>query len=133
VGARDTHCTACSSVRFAGTTRDHATTARAQRLFDVGEEKAIAEHAGVVADSGFPLNLELLRGIAQYMINERQMIQRGHGKYIGPKPTTTNPILLVVCGLIDSSSATPDLRKYIFSIRRDPRLQHAMMLSCKQI
>jgi len=39
--------------RLAGTSRDHTTAARAQQLFDVGEEKAIAVHAGVMADSGF--------------------------------------------------------------------------------
>ena len=32
-----------------------------------------------MADLGFPLNPELSRGIAQYMINGRQMVQRGQG------------------------------------------------------
>jgi len=61
--------------RLAGTARDHTTVAREQQLFDVGEERAIAEHAGIMADLGFPLNPELLRGIAQHIMNERQMVQ----------------------------------------------------------
>jgi len=80
--------------RLAGTARDHSTAAREQQLFDVGEERAIADHAGIMADLGFPLNLELLRGIAQQMINDRHMMQQGQGGGItGPKPTTTNPHL----------------------------------------
>lgn len=60
--------------QLAGTSTDYATAARDRQLFDVGEEKAIAEHAGVMADAGFPLNHELVRGIAQYIVNERQMV-----------------------------------------------------------
>ena len=73
--------------RLAGTTTDYATAARDRQLFDIGEEKAIAQHAGVMADAGFPLNHELLRGIAQSIVNEREMPQQGHQSGIGPAST----------------------------------------------
>jgi len=71
------------------------------------------------------------------MINERHMIQQGHGGIVGPKPTTTNPRLrrerrpqqqgavpppptaINIIGshwVIDSSTATQDSKKYTFAI-----------------
>ena len=55
--------------RIAGKTRDYATAAREKQLFTVGEEKAIAEHIGSMADCGFPLTHKLLRQIAKDMVN----------------------------------------------------------------
>ena len=55
--------------RIAGKTRDYATVAREKQLFTVGEDKAIAEHIGTMADCGFPLTRTLLRQIAQDMVN----------------------------------------------------------------
>ena len=57
--------------RIAGTTRDYATAAQEKQLFTVGEEKAIAEHIGSMADCGFPLTHKLLRQIAKDMVNMR--------------------------------------------------------------
>ena len=76
--------------RLAGTTTDYATAARDKQLFDVGEEKAIAEHAGVMADAGFPLTHEPLRGITKHIVNERQMPQRGYKSGIGPSTTRSS-------------------------------------------
>ena len=50
--------------RIAGKTRDYATAAREKQLFTVGEEKAIAEHIGTMADCGFPLTHKLLQQTA---------------------------------------------------------------------
>ena len=48
-----------------------------------------------MADTGFSLNYELLRGIAQHIMNERKMPQRGHrgGNIGGQQSTVTNPRL----------------------------------------
>jgi len=50
-----------------------------EQLFSTGEENAIAEYAGIMADAGFPLSPDLLRQIAQRIINEREMSQHGQG------------------------------------------------------
>ena len=55
------------SWRLAGITRDYATAARDRQLFDIGEEKAIANYIGIMADAGFPLNHQLFkRNSAKY-------------------------------------------------------------------
>ena len=92
--------------QFAGTSRDYATAARDKQLFDVGEERAIAEHAGMMADAGFPLTYELLRGIAQHIVNERQMPQKGHrGGLVGKKASITNPQLRAIASSTSSTSS----------------------------
>ena len=74
--------------RIAGKTRDYATAARGNQLFTVGEEKAIAEHIGTMADCGFPLTHKLLRQTAQDMLNLRD-IQRN--KKLGDSSGTPLP------------------------------------------
>ena len=45
-----------------------------------------------MADAGFPLNYTLLQQIAQGMVNERQITQKGQGGGIlGPRESTNNP------------------------------------------
>ena len=63
--------------RLAGDTQDYATAFKDRQLFTPGEEKAIAEHIGTMADCGFPLNHALLRQIAQDMVNMRDILQKG--------------------------------------------------------
>ena len=63
--------------RLAGKTQDYATAARGKQLFTVGEEQAIAEHVGNMADCGFPLTHKLLRQIAQDIVNLRDIKQKG--------------------------------------------------------
>ena len=63
--------------RLAGKSTDYASAARDRQLFTTGEEKAIADYAIVMADAGFPLNHTLLREIAQFMVNERGIVQKG--------------------------------------------------------
>ena len=50
---------------------------RNEQLFSIGEEKAIADYAGIMANAGFPLNPDLLWQIAQGIVNERQISQHG--------------------------------------------------------
>ena len=59
--------------RLAGKTQDYATAAQGKQLFTVGEERAIAEHIGMMADCGFPLTHKFLRQMAQVMLNLRAM------------------------------------------------------------
>ena len=56
---------------IAGKMRDYVMAAREKQLFIVGEEKAIAEYIGSMADCGFPLTHKHLPQIAQDMMNMR--------------------------------------------------------------
>jgi len=47
------------------------------QLFSTGEENAIAEYAGIMADTEFPLSPNLLWQIAHGIINMREMPQGG--------------------------------------------------------
>ena len=53
-------------------------------------ERAITDYAGIMADAGFPLNHDLLREIAQSIVNEqgrRQRSQGGTNVGTGSRPT----------------------------------------------
>ena len=63
--------------RLAGKTQNYPTAARDKHRFTVGEEKALAEHIGTMADCGFPLNHMLLQQIAQDMVNTQNIPQKG--------------------------------------------------------
>jgi len=65
--------------RVLRTNQDRATTQQDEQLFSIGEEKAIAEYAGTMADAGFPLTPDMLRQITQELINERETPQRSQG------------------------------------------------------
>ena len=66
--------------RIAGTQLTRAAAHRDVQLFSPGEEKAIADHCGVMADLGFPVSHDLLRKIAQDMVNSRNQPPTGKGK-----------------------------------------------------
>lgn len=76
--------------RLAGKTRHYATAAWKKQLFSVGEEQAIADHVGNMADCGFPLTHALLRQIAQDMVNLRDIHQAKlqDGRTTTPTPST---------------------------------------------
>ena len=61
--------------RVLGTHQDRATAHRNEQLFSPGEEKAIANYVGMMSDVGFPLRQDLLRKIAQDILNERHISQ----------------------------------------------------------
>jgi len=61
--------------RVLGKHQDSRAAHRHEHLFSTGEENAIAEYAGIMADAGFLLIPDLLRQIAQEIINEREMPQ----------------------------------------------------------
>ena len=48
-------------------------------MFTVGEERAIAEHIGTMADCRFPLHHMHVRQIAQDMVNMRNIQQKSKG------------------------------------------------------
>ena len=58
--------------RIAGTQVSRAASNRDAQLFSPGEERAIAEHCGIMADLGFPVSHTLLQKLAQDMINSRK-------------------------------------------------------------
>lgn len=58
--------------RVLGTHQDRASAHRNQQLLTVGEERAIGDYIGMMADVGFPLNHDLLRQIVQDIINSRR-------------------------------------------------------------
>ena len=79
--------------RLATKTQDYATAARGKQLFTVGEEQAIAEHVGNMADCGFPLTHKLLRQIAQDMVNLRGIQPKGvQGGSAGTSPPSTHVV-----------------------------------------
>jgi len=65
--------------RVLGKHQDSRAAHRDEQLFSTGDENAIAEYAGIMTDAGFPLSPNLLWQIAQGIINEREMPQRGQG------------------------------------------------------
>ena len=67
--------------RIAGTQVSRSAAHREEQLFSPGEEQAIAQHCGVMADLGFPISHDLLQKIAQDMLNSRQ--QPPKGGYLG--------------------------------------------------
>lgn len=72
--------------RVLGTHKDRSIAYQNEQLFSPGVEKAIADYAGIMADAGFPLNPDLLRQIAQEVVNERQIPQQGQGEdIVGPQ------------------------------------------------
>jgi len=78
--------------RLVGTHQDRSIAYRDEQLLSPGDEKAIADHVGMMADAGFPLNHTLLRQIAQDIVNERQLPQQGkEGGITGPRASTSNP------------------------------------------
>lgn len=72
--------------RLAGTQVSNSIAKRDEQLFSPGEEQAIAEHCGVMADLGFPVTKDLLQQIAQDMLNSGKQPQKGQGGTSG-KPT----------------------------------------------
>ena len=65
--------------RIAGTQVSYTAAHRDEQLFSPGEEKAIADHCGVMADLGFPVSHDLLQKIAQDMINSRNQPSKTKG------------------------------------------------------
>ena len=58
--------------RIAGTQVSCHIAHRDEQLFAPGEERAIAEHCGTMADLGFPVSHDLLQPIAQDMLNTQK-------------------------------------------------------------
>ncbi|RPB18389.1 hypothetical protein L211DRAFT_874882 [Terfezia boudieri ATCC MYA-4762] len=78
--------------RVLGTQQERSIVHQDQQLFSTGDEKAIAGYAGIMADAGFPLGPELLRQIAQGIVNERQITQHGPSRApSASSPSTSNP------------------------------------------
>ena len=65
--------------RMAGTQLSYAAAHRDEQLFSPGEERAIADHCGVMADLGFPVSHDLLQKIAQDMLNSRKQPPKTKG------------------------------------------------------
>ena len=65
--------------RIAGTQLSHSAAHRDEQLFSPGEERAIADHCGVMADLGFPISHDLLRKLAQDMLNSRNQPPKMQG------------------------------------------------------
>ena len=55
--------------RIAGTQLSHTAAHRDEQLFSPVEERAIADHCGVMADLGFLVTNTLLQKLAQDMLN----------------------------------------------------------------
>ena len=72
--------------RILGIQQERHIAHRDEQLFTSGEERAIANYVGMMADSGFPVSQELLQRIAQDIVNSRQMEQRGQGGGITTGP-----------------------------------------------
>ena len=64
--------------RLAGTQVSNSAAKRDTQLFSPGEERAISEHCGVMADIGFPVTKDLLQRMAQDMLNSRQQPPKGY-------------------------------------------------------
>ncbi|KAF8424802.1 hypothetical protein BGX38DRAFT_1279335 [Terfezia claveryi] len=78
--------------RVLGTHQDRSIAHQIEQLFSTGEEKAIADYAGVMADAGFPLNPDLLQQIVQGIVNERQIPQQSQGGgIVGPQQLAIKP------------------------------------------
>ena len=73
-----------------GTHQDRSTAHRNEQLLTQGEERAIAQYIGTMADVGFPLSKDLVRQIAQDIVNERQIPQRSKlGPSLDPESVHT--------------------------------------------
>lgn len=59
--------------RVLGTHQDRSPAHQKDQLLSPGEEKAIGEYIGMMADVGFPVNHDRLRQMVQDIINSRQM------------------------------------------------------------
>lgn len=65
--------------RVLGTHQDRSIAHKQEQLFSPGEEKAISNYIGTMADMGFPLNYSLVRQMAQDLVNERCIPLRTKG------------------------------------------------------
>ena len=65
--------------RLAGTQVSNSTAKRDTQLFSPGEERAMSEHCGVMADLGFPVTKDLLQRMAQDMLNSRKQLPKDTG------------------------------------------------------
>ena len=65
--------------RLAGTQVSNAAAKRQAQLFSPGEERAISDHCGVMANLGFLVTKDLLQRIAQNMLNSRNQLPKGQG------------------------------------------------------
>ena len=63
--------------RLAGTQISNSAAKRDAQLFSPGEERAISQHCGVMADLGFPVTKDVLQRIAQDMLNSRKQPPKG--------------------------------------------------------
>ena len=64
--------------RIAGTQLSRTIAHRDEQLFSPGEERAIAEHCGAMANLGFPVSHDLLQKLAQDMLNSRKQPSKTH-------------------------------------------------------
>ena len=74
--------------RVLGTHQDRSTAHRGEQLLSPGEERALADYMGTMADVGFPLSHKLLRQIAQDIVNERRGCELQGSEPQGPNPHT---------------------------------------------
>lgn len=94
--------------RVAGKQVSNSVAKRNKQLFSPGEEKAIAEHCGVMADLGFPVTKDVLQRIAQDMLNSRNQPSKGKGDL----KVSSNS------SLASSSSSLPSGKAQIVTDRR---------------
>lgn len=77
--------------RLAGVQVSSAAAHRHDQLFTPGEERAIAEHCGVMADLGFPISHSLIKQVAQEIVNSRKQppkVKGGSG-HVGKDGSTS--------------------------------------------
>ena len=79
--------------RIAGTQLSRSAAHRDEQLLSPGEERAIGRHCGIMADRGFPVSHDLLRKLAQDMLNSRKQ-----------PPKTKGGILVNQCSTSDTDS-----------------------------
>ena len=72
--------------RIAGTQLSYAAAHRDEQLFSPGEERAIADHCGTMADFGFPISHDLLHKLAQDMLNSRKQPPKMKGGIVVNQP-----------------------------------------------
>ena len=72
--------------RMAGTQLTYAAAHRDEQLFSPGEERAIAEHCGAMADLGFPISHDLLQKLAQDLLNSRKQPPKTKGGILVNQP-----------------------------------------------
>ena len=88
--------------RIAGTQVSRSIAHRDEQLFAPGEEKAIAEHCGTMADLGFPVSHDLLKRIAQDMLNSRKQPPKMQGGIIAGIANGRQRILRANCQGVSS-------------------------------